>query len=141
MADDVNLKTVAKKTENYSGSDLRNVCVASSLARIKENILMESAPPNEKADPVQIRSTLDKIDDWSTFLAIQDESEESRRPNRMMAINGAHIDIGLGECPPSLSEEMQTLVELRKWDSMYGDGAAQRKKKSSSIGFELSNKI
>ncbi|KAJ2496795.1 hypothetical protein GGI11_008186, partial [Coemansia sp. RSA 2049] len=30
---------------------------------------------------------------------------------------------------------MESLVELRKWDKIYGDGAQERKRKAYSIGF------
>ncbi|KAJ1837783.1 hypothetical protein LPJ57_011325, partial [Coemansia sp. RSA 486] len=36
---------------------------------------------------------------------------------------------------PSSSDRMESLVELRKWDKLYGDGAQERNRKQLSIGF------
>lgn len=39
------------------------------------------------------------------------------------------------EVGPSLTDEMATLVELRKWDSLYGDSVKQKAK--PGWGFEF----
>ena len=62
----------------------------------------------------------------------------SKRIRSVVPLTSAHFDIGFAEVPPSLTDEMQTLIELRKWDEMYGDGAARRKGKAArGWGFEL----
>lgn len=120
----INMAELAKRTANYSGSDLRNVCVTAALARVKESVLLEGADSNKV------------VDDWGAYLSTRENLEE--KDFKLMALNSKHLDIGLAECPPSLSEEMQTLVELRKWDAQFGDGAAGRKgKKPAMIGFDL----
>lgn len=129
----VDLKDLALKTKNYSGSDLKNVCIAAALARMKECIIRVSESDDALSTSSRISEKLDKIDDWGSYLS---GTESKSVP--IIPINKNHIDIGMAECPPSLSDEMQTLIELRKWDNLYGDGAAKRKgPKSNGIGFDL----
>lgn len=130
----MNIAKLAKITTNYSGSDLKNICVSAALARIKENILLEHTKNEGVLDPSAIGQKIADIDDWGNFLK-NDPLQESNFP--LAPLNQKHFDIGLAECPPSLSDEMETLVELRKWDGLYGDGASKRKQKPTGIGFAL----
>eukprot|EP00842_Homolaphlyctis_polyrhiza_P004131 jgi/Hompol1/4719/HPOL_001814-RA len=56
-----------------------------------------------------------------------------------IALNAAHFEAAFAEVPPSLTDEMQTLVQLRKWDENFGDGAAHRRKnkRAGGWGFNL----
>lgn len=45
-----------------------------------------------------------------------------------------HFAKALMQVTPSCSDDMQTLVDIRKWDALYGDGAKGRNKKPL-IGF------
>ncbi|PIA18015.1 AAA-domain-containing protein [Coemansia reversa NRRL 1564] len=95
---DVDLKAVAKRTESFSGSDLKNLCVAAAQAALRERVRAE------------------------------DKSETIKLATR-------HFDAALKKVSPSSSDQMESLVELRKWDKIYGDGAQERKHKFHSIGF------
>lgn len=88
----ISIQDLAKKTEHYSGSDLKNVCVTAALKAVQQEV---------------------------TTKVPQSLSME-------------HFEEALKMVPPSSSEEMDSLVEIRKWDSKFGDG---KKKKKSSIGF------
>jgi SpoVK/Ycf46/Vps4 family AAA+-type ATPase len=46
--DSVDLAAIAKQTNLYSGSDLKNMCVAAALYRIKEDLLIAAT----KQDPI-----------------------------------------------------------------------------------------
>jgi SpoVK/Ycf46/Vps4 family AAA+-type ATPase len=129
------ISKLAKITPNYSGSDLKNICVSAALARIKENILLEHTKDSDELDSSVIKHKIAEIDDWGNFLS--NDADEGSRSFPLGPLNQNHFDLGLAECPPSLSEEMETLVELRKWDGLYGDGASKRKHKPNGIGFAL----
>lgn len=88
------LHELAKLTEHYSGSDLKNVCVTAALKAVQEQVKTKKTS--------QVVITMD------------------------------HFKEALKMVPPSSSEEMGSLVEIRKWDSQFGDG---KKKKKTSIGF------
>ena len=129
---------MARRTNNYSGSDLKNVCISAALARMKECILYDCMKVEEKeVNRDDYLKKIDEIDDWGSYLS--EKTTNLENPPKILKLARRHIDIGLKECPPSLSEEMQTLVELRKWDSLYGDGASSRNKKGAlkGIGFDL----
>jgi SpoVK/Ycf46/Vps4 family AAA+-type ATPase len=135
LADDIDLDFFAKNTIQYSGSDLKNVCVAAALARVKEIIAAESNMTGMTEE--ELKTHIDSIEDWGSYL-----SDKTRNVSGInisdINLNKSHLEIGLSECPPSLTEETQTLIELRKWDSLHGDGAAKRKKKATGYGFDVS---
>ena len=124
------MQEVAKKTRMYSGSDLKNVCVSAAIARVKEAIV-------KSHDPNNVSTTLDTIEDWAEYLGTHKTKPKNAAVDSPLSQN--HIEIGLKECPPSLAEETESLIELRKWDSLYGDGAALGKGKKSGYGFQLPN--
>lgn len=138
----VSLTEIAKKTQHYSGSDLKNVCVSSALARIKETIMLEQTPSTTKLDFDTLKSKMESIDDWSVYLG-KSGNGRSQPPAtlssalKLKPLNETHIELGLSECPPSLSDEMETLVELRKWNGRYGDGSSRKSAKLKGIGFDI----
>lgn len=83
---------VAKMTEHYSGSDLKNVCVTAALKAVQQEI--------------------------------------STKTPQTLTIE--HFKEAIKMIPPSSSEDMDTVVEIRKWDSKFGDG---KKKKKPMLGF------
>ncbi|KAI8873990.1 AAA-domain-containing protein [Ramicandelaber brevisporus] len=107
LADDVTIDELAKRTESFSGSDLRNVCVAAALSASIEQ-------SNEQSSDLQPKS-------------------EPQRPLRVIAKR--HFEEALKQVSPSIAEDRSSLTELRKWDAQFGDGAAARRKKKNSFGF------
>lgn len=89
---EVSLEGLAKATEHYSGSDLKNLCVTAALRAVQQRVA-------------------------------------TRMPQDL---NMNHFKEALKMVPPSSSEEMDSLVEIRKWDSKFGDGKRQKK---TYIGF------
>ncbi|KAI8351165.1 P-loop containing nucleoside triphosphate hydrolase protein [Blakeslea trispora] len=88
----VPIEDVAKATEHYTGSDLKNVCVTAALRAIQQQVATKI--------PQSLRME--------------------------------HFEEAIKMVPPSSSEEMDSLVEIRKWDSKFGDG---KKKPKVTIGF------
>ncbi|KAI9300910.1 hypothetical protein BJ944DRAFT_15445 [Cunninghamella echinulata] len=95
---DISLKELARATQHYSGSDLKNLCVTAALKCIQQSM------PSHNNEPL---------------------------PNRI--ILKSHFDEALKMVPPSSSEDMSSLEELRKWAQKYGD--THKKKKQSTFGF------
>ncbi|KAJ3288295.1 hypothetical protein HK104_008244 [Borealophlyctis nickersoniae] len=163
----VDIAALAKKTPLYSGSDLKNLCVAAALARVKQAVLKEAlaAKPGPDGNVAEVTDEevlkrMEEIEDWSAIVGKVKAPERAGRARRLSTstvktsppststvtaggtslgpLTAAHFDVGLKEVPPSLTDEMQTLVELRKWDEMYGDGAARRKGKAKrGWGFDV----
>jgi len=87
---------LATLTKNYSGSDLKNMCVAAALAAVKEQLAANPADKLEK---------------------------------RLLTM--AHFQRALKDVKASTSNEAPSSIELRKWDSIYGEG----KKVTKHVGF------
>jgi len=102
----VNLEDLAKRTNLYSGSDLKNVCVSAAVAAvIDDNQITFGSPPND---------------------ANVTEKMERR------VLRKSHFEKALLEVTPSISESMETIEMLRKFDKEYGN---VRDKKKTVMGF------
>jgi AAA+ superfamily predicted ATPase len=106
LAEDVSIADIAKDTPLYSGSDLKNVCVAAALACIKDENAEATKWTGEGKYVYPAKRTLKK----------------------------GHFKKALDEISASVSEDMSTLAQIRKFDERYGDRKGRRKKKSS-FGF------
>jgi SpoVK/Ycf46/Vps4 family AAA+-type ATPase len=83
-------------TANYSGSDLKNLCIAAAMGALRRGL---------QADPTA--------------------------PNTLISM--ADFESAILEVPASISDSMDTVVELRKWDQMFGEG--KKAKNTLSFGF------
>ena len=102
----VNLSHLAEQTPLYSGSDLKNLCVAAALSCVRE----ENEAAKGHTGPE----------------AYQYPAKRNLVPR--------HFDQALEEISASISEDMSSLSAIRKFDEKYGDRKGRRKK-SSSWGF------
>ncbi|KAK8006238.1 spastin [Apiospora marii] len=107
LDDNVSIEELAKKTPLYSGSDLKNVCVAAAMSAVKEEL--EASDKHTGAEPYV----------WAAQRTL------GRR----------HFDKGLAEISASVSEDMATMNAIRKFDERYGDGKARKKRRG--MGFEV----
>ncbi|KAJ1769265.1 hypothetical protein LPJ74_004202 [Coemansia sp. RSA 1843] len=152
MEQDVDLMALARRTESFSGSDLKNLCVAAALAALRERVREEVSGKigvgSEQQQPKKEEAAVtDKAknegDQLSVSLVEQLKTARHSRPGtdadgRKMPpirLGSRHFDAALKKVAPSSSDRMESLVELRKWDKLYGDGAQERNRKPSSIGF------
>ncbi|EMR69924.1 putative atpase family aaa domain-containing protein 1-a protein [Eutypa lata UCREL1] len=131
----VDLEDLAKKTPLYSGSDLKNVCVAAAMAAVKEELV----------DPVTGSLVLDSPTDSRG----EEEKEEGERESdgdkkeqqqefKKRILQPRHFEAALKEIGASVSEDMQTLTAIRRFDERYGDSVTGSKRKSRrSMGFEV----
>ncbi|KIW90213.1 uncharacterized protein Z519_08857 [Cladophialophora bantiana CBS 173.52] len=105
LGEDVNLQDLAKKTPFYSGSDLKNVAVAAALNCVREE--------NE--------------------LAKQHKGEEPYQHPERRTLTKKHFDKALDEISASISEDMSSLRDIKKFDEQFGD--KRGKKKAPRLGF------
>ncbi|KAJ2003634.1 hypothetical protein H4R26_002962 [Coemansia thaxteri] len=137
---DVDLAALAKQAESFSGSDLKNLCVAAALAALRERVREE----------VAAAGTVPAVDGSSSGgdllgASLIDQLKSTRRPAvaaghhhgkaRAIKLAARHFEAALKKVAPSSSDQMESLVELRKWDKIYGDGAQERNRRAYSIGF------
>ena len=134
----LSLEELATKTEHYSGSDLKNVCVAAALARVKETVVKEvlsDSPSEESVDLEMIKEKLSTLEDWNSVL---EKTPSVDRSSSLGPLTSDHFQTAFKEVPPSLTDEMQTLIELRKWDKLYGesgDGRSRSRTRANAWGF------
>ncbi|KAK3392613.1 hypothetical protein B0T20DRAFT_383579 [Sordaria brevicollis] len=115
LAPDVDLDALAKETDLYSGSDLKNLCVSAAMEAVREECRAKEA--HDAAHP-----------DGPAY-----EFPEKR------VLTRKHFEKGMREISASISEDMESLKAIRKFDEQYGDagGKAARKRGRRGIGFEV----
>lgn len=122
----VDLASLAKRTNLYSGSDLKNVCVSAAVSAVTE----------EKA-------STDVLKDGNVKQTPRSEPESSTKevevPERRVLCPN-HFEKALVEVTPSISESMETIELLRKFDKQYGN-AKDKKKKLMGFGTEAPEAI
>ncbi|KAJ3156769.1 hypothetical protein HDU86_003535 [Geranomyces michiganensis] len=195
---DLDLTAWATRTEKYSGSDLKNLCIAAALARVREAVggdaglaalvsakrggatVAASFPPlpePSEAAPTSAATSSDSPTETPTATAattavtvmmpsttttttggcrndhkkrsqstLASSSDTTATPTTTSSsptttaqqypplppLSASHFETAATQIAPSLTDEMQTLVELRKWDALYGekrDGSAAGAKK------------
>ncbi|CAK7336687.1 unnamed protein product [Dovyalis caffra] len=109
LSPDVDFDAIASMTDGYSGSDLKNLCVAAAHRPIKEILEKEK---KERAAAVA---------EGKPAPALSGSSDI--RPLNMVDFKDAHERV----CA-SVSSESVNMTELLQWNELYGEGGSRRKK-------------
>ncbi|KAG8861182.1 hypothetical protein FRB96_003132 [Tulasnella sp. 330] len=163
IAPEVDLAAIAKRTEMFSGSDLKHVCVSAALDAIKETVDLPWMTPSRAAEqpkatdkaldvpsiessshptsPSQTQQAegsiasapLGKAEEPITTL-VDPLTVESAPLPQSRVLHQRHFDKALSEIMPSTSESLGTLSELRKWNDEFGEGRALNKGKKQGWG-------
>ena len=121
---EVSIPDLAAQTPFYSGSDLKNVCVAAALACVRE-------------ETMTVTSRADKEDDGNTDTdATTDEKKKVLEYPEKRTLCKRHFDSAIEEISASISEDMGSLSAIRKFDEKYGDRRGRRKK--AGFGYRTS---
>lgn len=83
-------------TASYSGSDLKNVCIAAAMGALRRGLAASAPTP-----PISL----------------------------------GDFEAALAEVPASVSDGMDTLVELRRWDQTFGEGKRMAGARAGGLGF------
>ncbi|KAK1087674.1 hypothetical protein LTR48_002345 [Friedmanniomyces endolithicus] len=102
----VQLAKLAAQTPLYSGSDLKNLCVAAALAAVREE--------NE--------------------LALSHAGEEGFKLPEKRTLMPSHFETAVKEISASISEDMSSLGAIRKFDEQFGDRKGRKKKAGYGFG-------
>ncbi|XP_064934705.1 uncharacterized protein LOC135587347 isoform X1 [Musa acuminata AAA Group] len=109
LAPDVNMEALSSITDGYSGSDLKNLCVAAAHCTIRE--ILEKERKERDAALAEDRP-----------LPVLHGSDDIR-PISMDDFRYAHEQV----CA-SVSSESSSMSELLQWNELYGEGGSRKKK-------------
>jgi SpoVK/Ycf46/Vps4 family AAA+-type ATPase len=119
---DVDLRGLAQRTNLYSGSDLKNVCVSAAVTAVtEEKASVDILGGANDGDTADGNAALAEVFNCETLV------KRVLRPS--------HFEKALTEVTPSISESMETIDLLRKFDKQYGN-AKDKKKKLMGFGTE-----
>ncbi|CAG8545139.1 6573_t:CDS:2 [Ambispora leptoticha] len=120
----VSLSHLAKITNLYSGSDLKNLCISAALAAVREDAEKEAKNNSQVQEKKGENDT------------VNNSSRSTIEAPPIRILKEHHFQLALKQVTPSCSEDMSSLTELRKWDKQYGDGSWNRKKRAKGMGFD-----
>ncbi|KAB5582681.1 hypothetical protein GE09DRAFT_278181 [Coniochaeta sp. 2T2.1] len=110
LDESISLATLAAETDLYSGSDLKNLCVAAAMDAVKEEMRAWTAAGSPKDGYA-----------W---------------PEKRV-LTRKHFDAAVKEIGASISEDMESLKAIRKFDEQYGDASGRKRKRKKAMGFEV----
>jgi SpoVK/Ycf46/Vps4 family AAA+-type ATPase len=146
LAPEIDLRALAMKTESFSGSDLKHLCVSAALDAVKENVQVPWKPDVLKISLASELITPPEVASLDTASASQISGTETRTETQADAqepsleepavepsphvrvIYARHFTKALKEITPSSSESLGSLADLRKWNEEFGEGRKDKKR-------------
>ncbi|KAJ7172539.1 hypothetical protein C8R46DRAFT_153853 [Mycena filopes] len=145
LGDDLDPKSIAQKTENFSGSDLKHLCVSAALDAVKEHVVVPwsstSTPPAQESTDAETVSADDATAAESAETAgttsppldgetaspsdTPDEVPPPAVAPRILYLR--HFTKALKEITPSSSATLGTLADLKKWNEEFGEGRGKKR--------------
>ncbi|KAH8117324.1 AAA-domain-containing protein [Phellopilus nigrolimitatus] len=149
VANDVDLAWLAQRTELFSGSDLKHLCVSAALDAVKEGITLPWTVPKAESPEAKTVSSESPANTLPTDAPaeevlvaeatpiasekIQDDAVKEQSPSleeasapRVLYLR--HFTKALKEITPSSSESLGSLSALRKWNEEFGEGQKKKRK-------------
>jgi SpoVK/Ycf46/Vps4 family AAA+-type ATPase len=118
----LDLEEIASMTEGFSGSDLKNFCVAAAYRPIRELLKQEKEKEKEK-ETVEEGGVED--------MEIVTEESETPVP-KLRSLTMSDFKKAKAEVSASVSEDTFTIAELRKWNQQFGEGG---KRNTSTLSY------
>lgn len=110
------LDKLSEKTEKYSGSDIKSVCVRAALQLVRDFM-----NENEYNDLLKNEESIESLESIAMKYATR-------------SITMKEFDIAIKEIAPSVDPKGKTQLELNKWHQIYGHKSDQ-KKQQVTLGF------
>lgn len=148
----VSLSALAAETELYSGSDLKNLCVSAAMHAVREEVHAQRAATASAATAAAsavVAGNVSPADERASSSSSSPDTEKeaggeaataTASPAKRRVLTRAHFDRALAEISASISDDMESLKAIRKFDEQYGDGGARagrRSRSRRSMGFEV----
>ncbi|KAK3344960.1 hypothetical protein B0H65DRAFT_539368 [Neurospora tetraspora] len=110
LAPDVDLDVLAKETDLYSGSDLKNLCVSAAMEAVREECRAKEAH-----DAAAAHLSEDKGEGHPAPAPAPAKYEFPEK----RILTRKHFEKGMREISASISEDMESLKAIRKFDEQY----------------------
>jgi hypothetical protein len=139
----VDVQSLAKKTESFSGSDLKRKCkstrlrqscslpadlsVSAALDAVKEHVQLPWSVPQSPPQKQSTEATTEPTEPAST-IDLEAPGAESSTPTHSRILHLGNFLKALKEITPSSSESLGSLAELRKWNEEFGEGNKDKKR-------------
>ena len=137
---DVDFTDLAQRTPLYSGSDLKNLCVAAALAAVREeNELLQQHQQQaaQKTSESHLRNETAIFESQPPQAggeSVKDESVKVFQLPERRTLCKRHVDKAMEEISASISEDMSSLNAMKQFDEKYGDRLGRRGRKAWGFG-------
>lgn len=127
LSPNMDFRSLAVLLDGYSGSDIKNLCVASAYRPIRELLVSEEkkASKNKGGDDPQGSNVLENgrvRDAMSVVDANVGVDDGINVGPEMRPLTMADFEAAKEEVTASCQESQAAITELRKWNDIYGEG-------------------
>jgi ATP-dependent 26S proteasome regulatory subunit len=133
LAPEVDLDALAEMTEGFSGSDLKNLCIAAAYQPIREILEKEKKEMEESGGILKNSAVSDRCvaADSLGAAVVSDTVEEQETVEKptpyIRPLTMKDFEKAKKEVCASVNEDAVSIAELRKWNEMYGVNAGRSK--------------
>jgi SpoVK/Ycf46/Vps4 family AAA+-type ATPase len=145
LGSDVSIDALAADTDGFTGSDLKQLCIAAAYEPIREFLLNEKAAaaktltladataatlaaPSDDQPLQQVEQLQQPV--FAVSDAMDVDAEGASKKTDEVALRPLRMDDfrkALKQISPSVSEDAFSIAELRKWNQLYGEGGNRTK--------------
>ncbi|PUZ55742.1 hypothetical protein GQ55_5G236800 [Panicum hallii var. hallii] len=139
---DIDFKELAKMTEGYSGSDLKNLCVTAAYRPVRELLQKEKEMKKDKKAKEEKGKKV-QAENPKNSGSGKEKPESSKANEATSGGKGAKVETketavlrpltmedlkqAKDEVSPSFSMEGAVMNEMRQWNELYGKGGSRKK--------------
>lgn len=116
----LDLKELARMTEGYTGSDLKNLCMTAAYRPVRELIQQERLKDRKKKS---------RAEGGSEDVSSRDDKKE--RTITIRPLNMEDFKEAKNQVAASFAAEGSIMNELKQWNECYGEGGSRKKEQLS----------
>uniref|UniRef100_F6H6J7 AAA+ ATPase domain-containing protein n=1 Tax=Vitis vinifera TaxID=29760 RepID=F6H6J7_VITVI len=121
QAEDLDFKELATMTEGYTGSDLKNLCMAAAYRPVRELAQQERMKKDKKKKQ--------KADEGKSSEDASDTREEAKgeRVIVLRPLNMEDMRQAKNQVAASFASDGAAMNKLKQWNELYGEGGSRKK--------------